>query len=94
MHPLSDQVYFPTVGHSDLGLEFHIQIEAETSSVMTLHILALPRGRPRCHTERNVAWGRVNSHYMIDEQEQFTQFLLRQGATSPQPYVNSQVWAD
>lgn len=72
--------------------EFHIQIRSEISSVIA-H-LALLRGRPRCHVERNVAWGQVNSPYVIDEQGEFTQFLLRQGVRSRQTYMNYQVWAD
>lgn len=36
-----------------LSFEFHIQTGAEFH--LSLHIVALLRGRPRCHVERNAA---------------------------------------
>lgn len=89
---ISDLSLFSNCETFQLSFEFHIQIGAEFH--LSLHIVALLRGRPRCHVEGNVAWGWVNSHCMIDEQEQFMQLLLRQRATSPQTSVNYQVWAD
>lgn len=94
MSLISDLSLFSNSRRFQLRFEFHIQIGEEISSV-SAHFSSA-EGKPRCHVERNVAWGWVNSHYMIDEQEQFTQFLLRQGATisSDLCELSYQVWAD
>ena len=86
---ISDVSLFTNSGTFQLRFECHMQTWIEISPV-TAHF-ALLRGRPTCHVESNVAWGRVNGHDMIDEQERFTQFLWRQSCMSSDLYELSRV---
>ena len=51
---ISDLSLFSNSETFQLSFEFHIQIGAEFH--LSLHIVALLRGRPSCRVERDVAW--------------------------------------